>query len=164
METLFENKFTRDGEWTKDFCRYAYFRRPIAIVFSALAVLYLVWGMYDLLVNLTINVFILFPIFWVVMTTLLYRKNSTLVLKRDFEMHGKPVEVVTTITNKDITISHSTGALYRISFNDIKKVVQTKKFIYLWSKTNTVYTLKKDGFTLGNEEELRLFFRNKGIK
>lgn len=164
VETLFENQFTRDAEWAKDYCGYVYFRRPAAIVFSVLAALYLVWGVYDLVVNRVINLCIFFPIFWVVMTTLLYRKNSKLTLKRDFEMHGRAIETITTVTNKDIEISQSTGARYRIRFADIKKVVETKKYIYLWSKTNTFYSMKKDGFSVGNGEELRIFLRNKGIR
>lgn len=164
MEILFENKCTRDAEWAKDCYGYIYFRRPAAIVFDVLAVLYLVWNIYDLVVNSMINVFIIFPIFWVVMSTLLYRKNTTLALKRDFEMHGRAIEMVTTVTNKGIEISQSTGALYRISCSDVKKVVQTKKYIYLWSKTNVLYPLKKDSFSVGNGEDFLLFMRNKGIK
>lgn len=164
METLFENTYTRDGEWAKDCYGYIYFRRPIVIVLDVLAVLYLVWGVYDLAVNSVINALGIFPFFWAVMSVLLYRKNCKLTMQRDFEMHGRPIEMTTTLTNKGIAISQSTGALYRISYTDIKKVVQTKKYIYLWSKTNMFYPMKKDGFSVGNGEELLRFLRNKGIK
>lgn len=164
METLFENKLMRDAEWAKDCYGYIYFRRPIMIVLDVLAVLYLIWGVYDLVVNSVINVVIIFPVFLVVLTTLVYRKNSKMSLKRDFEVHGKAIEIVTTVTDKGVEMSMSTGALYRVSFNDIKKVVQTKKYIYLWSKTNTLYPLKKDSFSVGSAEDFLLFMRNKGIK
>ena len=164
VETLFENKCVRDREWAKDCYGYIYFRRPVAIVFEVLAALYLVWNVYDVLANGMINMFIIFPFFWVAMTTLLYRKNTTLTLKRDLEMHGRAVEIVTTVTNKDIAISLTTGALYRVSIADIKKVTETKKYIYLWSKTNVLYPFKKTGFSVGNGEELRIFLRNKGVK
>lgn len=164
METLFENKLTRDAEWAKDCYGYIYFRRPIMIVLDVMAVLYLVWGIYDLVVNSVINVVIIFPVFLVVLTTLVYRKNSKMSLKRDFEVHGRAIEAVTAVTDKGIEMSLSTGALYRVSFNDIKKVVQTKKYIYLWSKTNVLYPLKKDSFSMGNAEDFLLFMRNKGVR
>lgn len=164
METLFENTYTRDREWAKDCYSYICFRRPIVIVMDVLAGLYLAWGVYDLAVNSAINVLGIFPFFWAVMSVLLYRKNCKLTLQREFEVHGRPVEITTTLTNDGIAISQSTGAQYRVSFNDIKTVVQTKKYIYLWSKTNMFYSLKKDGFSVGNGEDLLHFLRNKGIK
>jgi len=164
MEILFENTYKRDAEWAKDCYGYIYFRRPIVIVLDVLAVLCLLWGVYDLVVNSMINVLGIFPFFWAVMSVLLYRKNCKLALQRDFEMHGRAIEMTTTVTNKGIELLQSTGALYRISYSDIKKVVQTKRYIILWSKTNTLYPLKKDGFSVGNGEGFLLFVRNKGIK
>lgn len=165
MEALFENKFTRDAEWAKDHFGYMYIRRPLLIFMEVVAALCFAWLVYDLIVNSVINVLLLlYFVFWGVMPALLYRKNSEMALKRDFEIHGRTIEVVTTVTNKGIEISQSTGALYRLSFSDMKKVVQTKKFIYLWSKTNTLYSIKKDSFSVGNTEDFLLFMRNKGIR
>ena len=165
MEMLFENKYTRDAQWAKDSARYIYFRRPSVIIMDAFFALYFAWGVYDWVFSgefYFLRFFI--PLYWCVFVFALYCKNSRLVLERDFEVHGRAVEVVLTVGNKEIEQRHSTGALYRLSFCDIKKVVQTKYFIYLWSKTNTLYPLKKDGFSVGNGEEFLRFVRNKGIK
>jgi len=165
MELLFENRYTRDALWAKDSARYIYFCRPSVILVDILAVLYFAWGVYGCAVSGAFYFLRFFiPIYWGILLFALYRKNSNLVLERDFEVHGRAVEVVLSVGSKEIELRQSTGALYRLSFCDIKKVVQTEKFIYLWSKTNTLYPLKKDGFSVGNPEEFLGFVGNKGIR
>ena len=165
MDKLFENKYTRDKEWAKDIHRYLYFRRPVMIVIHILYVLSLVVGIYTSIITSSVFWFgLLFPIFWCVLIIFLYNTNVNITTERDFELHGKAIDVTVTVAEDKIKQSQSTGSEYQLNYCDIKKAIQTKKYIYLWSNTNLIYSLKKDSFTFGAADDFLLFLNSKGIK
>jgi len=165
MEILFENKYTRDKEWAKDIYSYISFRRPIIIVIDILFALYAIIGIYNSIVTHSIDWYhILVPIIWCIFVVLIYVRNVKTVIKRDLELHGRAVEVTVIVTDDIIKQLQSTGSEFQLNYCDIKKVVQTKKYIYLWSKTNMLYSFKKDSFIRGNLEEFLCFLEKKGIK
>ncbi len=165
MEILFENKYTRDKEWAKDVYSYIYFRRPIIIVLDIIFALYILIGIYNSITSNVIDwVHILIPIVWCLFGVLVYSRNVNTVIKRDLELHGKAIEVTVTVAEDIIKQSQSTGSEFQFNYCDIKKVVKTKKYIYLWSKTNMIYSFKSDSFSLGTVEEFLMFLKNKGLK
>ena len=165
MEILFENKYTRDKEWAKDVCSYIFFRRPIIIALDIIFALYILYGIYNsVILNIVLWVYILIPIIWCAFVFIVYRKNVNILIKRDLEVHGKAIEVTVTVLDDVIKHSQSTGSELQLNYCDIKKVVQTKKYIYLWSKTNMLYSFKLYSFSLGAADEFLLFLKNKGIK
>ncbi len=166
MEILFENKFTKNKEWAKDAFGYICFRRPLKIAIDVFFAIYLFFGLLSIIViNDNIEYFfIVVPIIWWVLSFLQYNRCINASLKRDLEMHGKEIDVVTIVTEDLIRYSQSTGSEFQLQYSDIKKVVQTKGFIYLWSKTNMLYSFKKDSFSIGNTTDFLLFLKNKGIK
>ena len=164
MEKLFENKYTRDKEWAKDAYSYIHFRRPIIIVFDVLFALYLIIGVFNSITTRIIDwYFITIPFIWCILIVFLYSKNVNTILKRDLELHGKVIEVNVTVTKDLIIQSQSTGSEFQLNYCDIKKVVRTKKYIYLCSKTNMLYSFKRDSFSIGVADDFLLFLKNKGI-
>lgn len=92
-------------------------------------------------------------------------RNVKTVLKRDLEMHqGKLIELISSVTDADIQYVNSTGTECHLQYPDVKKVVQTKEYIYLWSKANMLYSIKKDSFSVGTSEGFLDFLRSKNIK
>lgn len=165
MEKLFENKYTRDKQWAKDVYGYMYLRRPIMIVLNSIFALYLLIGIYNSIVAGVVNwVYILWPIVYCAFTVWLYSMNVRAVIKRDLESHGTPVEDIVTVSEDKIRLSHSTGAEYHLNYCDIKKVVQTKKYIYLLSKAKLIYSVKRDAFTIGDAATFLAFLKTKGLK
>ena len=165
MEILFENKYTRDKDWAKDIYSYIYFRRPIIIVLDIIYALYLLIGIYNSITSNVVDwVPILIPIIWCAFVAFIYRKNVNTVIKRDLELHGKAIEVTVTVAEDIIKQSQSTGSEFQLNYCDIKKVVETKKYIYLWSKTNMLYSFKRNSFSFGAADDFLLFLKNKGIK
>lgn len=79
-------------------------------------------------------------------------------------MHGKAVDVTVLVTDEIIKQLNTTGSNLQLNYCHIKKVVQTPKYIYLWSKTNMLFSFKKDSFISGNEEDFLCFLEKKGIK
>ncbi len=166
MDNIFENKFTRDKEWAKDTFGYIYFHRPMKKIFDVFFAMSWFFGFMSIIViNDNIEWFLLVaPVIWWAFTLFSYSKSINTSLKRDLELHGKAIEVITVATDDMIKYSQATGSEFQLSYSDIKRVVQTKRFIYLWSKTNILYTFKKDSFTVGCHEDFLLFLKKKGIK
>ena len=165
MEILFENKYTRNKEWAKDIYAYFSFRRPLRVVLSIVFAIYLIIGVYNSSVTGVLEPYLIFvPLVWYAAIVLSYFINSNIVIKRDIELSGKPIEVVVTVTDDIIKQLQSTGSEYKLDYYDIKKVVRTKRYIYLCSKTNMFYSLKKDSFSVGNAEDFLSFLKSKGIK
>lgn len=165
MEILFENKYVKNREWAKDVFGYINFRRPLIIVFDIYFFLCIVLGVVDIIADKNINVYLfMLPAVWVFLQVFIYIKNVNITLKRDFEMHGKPIEVTVIVTDENITTLQSTGSEVHLNYTDVKKAFQTKKYIYLQTKANLLCSFNKDGFSIGNEEDFSNFLKNKGIK
>ena len=159
MEVLFENRYVRDKEWAKDLSSYIYFCRPAIIAFDVFFLLSLL--LYVILHDLFL---LLLPMTWIFLLSFFYFKSVSITLKRDIEVHGKVIENRVSITNEHIIIENSIGSKIYLNYVDIKKAFQTKKYIYLQTKTKLLCSFKKDGFSMGNEEEFVEFLRNKGVK
>ena len=165
MDVLFENRYIKDKEGTKDVYSYIYFRRPIIIVFYVIFALHILANIYNAIaIDIYYGYYIFFPVIWVALVVFLYNKRVNTTIKRDLELHGKAIEFTLRVTEDMIKLSQSTGSEFQINYRDIKKVVQTRKYIYLWSKTNMLYPFKKDAFTVGNTDDFLLFLKNKGMK
>lgn len=165
METKFENHYVRDKEWANDIFSYISFRRPIHIVIYILSALSLGIGIYNLIVYYYLQIVLfLVPVIWGGLLLYIYFKNKKATMKRDIELHGKAIEVDMYVTDEAIEMKQSTGSVTTLKYADIKKVVRTSKFYYVWSKSNMLYTFKKSGFSKGNAEEFLSFLRDKGIK
>lgn len=165
METLFKNRYIKNREWAKDVFGYINFRRPLIIVFDVYFFLCIVLGIVDVIVDKNINVYLfILPIVWIFLQIFIYVKNVNITLKRDLEVHGKPIEVDITVNDESITMAQSTGSEIHLNYVDIKKAFQTKKYLYLQTKANLLCSFKKDSFSIGNEEEFLIFLKNKGIR
>ena len=165
MEILFKNSFVKTEEWIKECNKFSFFRRPIFIVLHLLSVLTLCFGIYKLLFLRIIDILFLFiPILWFFVIFVLYLKTNKITLKRNREIYGNNCEVVSDVTQAGIKQIHSNGTQYQIYYDTIKRCYLTKNYIFLHSKANILYTFRKNGFSVGNEEDFLRFLRSKGIK
>ncbi len=165
MEILFKNSFVKTEEWIKEVNKYAFFKRPILAVFHLLSFLALCWGIYKILFLHIIDILFLFiPTWWFFLVLLFYFKTNKTTLKRNKEIYGDKLEVVSEVTKESIKQVHSNGSQYQIYYDTIKKGYSTQNYILLHSKANLLYTFRKNGFSIGDEEEFLKFLRNKGIK
>ena len=165
MQPLFECRFADDKEWAKDIYGLIHLRRPLLWVADAVLLVCFLFGIYTAVVWQYVDYLLLIGApMMVSVRFVLYGIQTKLVIKRQVEMYGKTVENVWTVTDDEMTASMSSGAEYHVHYADVKRAVQTKKFVYLWSKTRTVYSFKKDGFTVGTADEFIEFLKSKGIR
>lgn len=164
MEILFENKYVRNLQWAKETYRYIYFRRPFLIFCYIYLLTFLLWGLYKSVFNGCFNILIivipilLAAVFW------LYKSSVKITILRDIEIYGKPIEVTVTVTEEAIMQTNSLDSNLSLNFYDIKKAVCTKKYIYIITNAKLIYTLKNDGFTVGDKGRFLDFLRMKGVK
>lgn len=165
MKILFRNSYIKNREWAKDMFRYISFRQPKIIVMDVYLFLCICLGFFNLIVYKVIDVnLFLIVIIVKILQVFLYITNVNITLKRNLEMHGKPIEVTFTVADEYITMLQSTGSESYLNYVDIKKAFQTKKYIYLQTKAKLLYPFKKDGFSVGNVEEFLCFLKDKNIK
>ena len=164
MEILFKNTFTKTEEWIKECNKYSFFRRPMFVIIHLLSILTLCYAIYKLLFLHTVDIPLLFiPVWWFIVFILLYYKTNSVAIKRNAELQGENTEVVSEVTQDSIKQSHSNGSQIVIYYDTIKRGYLTKNYILLHSKANILYTFKKDGFSIGDEEGFLTFLRNQGI-
>ena len=166
MESMFENRHVSDKQMYKDLYRYVFFlRKPVivcyAVLFFGLIVDVIEWIYAKESFELT-GMFLV-PLFFLFMI-LRYNYVVNTTVKRNIELHGKEVSVKTDVYNDYFQITSSTGSVFKIDFNNIKKVMQTKKLILLMSKEKQIFVLSKDGFTKGTPQEFLAFLKRKGYR
>lgn len=165
MNILFENSFVKNEEWAKDVYGYIYFRRPSAIICLVIFGSNPIFQLCNLIAGNGIYwSTLLISLFVCAYFVFMYKRTVKTVLLRDMEIHGKRIEITLYVTDENIKLSQSTGSELYLNYYDIKKAVKTKKYIYLWSKTNMIYTFKKDSFSVGDENGFIEFLKSKGIK
>lgn len=165
MDVLFENSYVRDKKFAKDIYKYLYFHRVSIIVsyvflslfFCANILLWIFEEYYNLFVLVLVPSLFAFRLYS-------YFRSVKLMVKRDSEVHGKEVTVESVVTGEGIQSSVSTGSVSTLAIGNIKKAVNTKKFILLHTEAKLLYIFPKDKFTKGNAEDFIKFLKDKGIK
>lgn len=74
------------------------------------------------------------------------------------------LESITTVTDETLVQKASNGGELTLHYADIKKIVCTDKYIYLWSRTKVIYSLARDGFSVGSPDGFLAFLKQKGIR
>ena len=164
MEILFKNSYTRNKELAKEIYRFYYFRRKLAVLFYALFAFAFLLNIVLLALGKSYNVgaFVVGPLYFVFQLCCYFIQVNTMV-KRDYEIHGKEIEVETIVTDTYIQNTASTGGVNQIEFAKIRYAIQTKNMILLRSKANLIYIFRKDTFEIGTKEEFVSFLKEKGI-
>lgn len=89
-----------------------------------LGVLYFILDISDLIAITSIYwLLIAIPLIWYVLLLFRYNINVKTVIRRDLEIHGKPIGVTVSVTDEVIRYKQSTGSELQLNYIDIKKVV-----------------------------------------
>ena len=169
MEPLFENRYIQDETFVKEFYQYTFFRRPINIALYvimglcllACAVLTFVFGLQYLR---EMWEFFFFVLLFLGLEFFSYFRQVNTAQKQRKEIHPEPVEAVLTVTQDTITISAENDPPRSVGLDKIKRVFQTKNYVFLRSEAKLCYGFRKDAFTKGSTVEMMLFLKEKGIK
>ena len=180
---LFENQHKHSEQMYKEFAFHRFFKGStgiffvvLSVLFVLLSVLFLVGFLYSLystgvvyqdslvcsILSLPVVV-----VWWLVLFAA-YKGNTKFLCKQDLERNGGAYsEVKYTAYENEVTLEYINSEYKNrtaITYESIKKVMQTKNYCFLISKAELVYAFKKDSFTLGTYEEFLIFLRSKGLK
>lgn len=165
MNILFENTYIRNKELAKELYGYIFFRRNYLFVAYIVLLISFIINLLSFITTGATNWFVfIFVPFFLLLRLFTYFQSIKLMVKRDNEVNGGPVEVKTLVTDDFIVHTTSTGGVNKLEYNKFKKCNQTKNLILLQSDAKLIYVFKKDGFSVGNCDEFLDFLRNKGIK
>ncbi len=85
-------------------------------------------------------------------------------MKRDYEIsNGEGVKIQFIVDDNFIQIITSTGQEYKFEYSAIKKGIQTKNLIILYSQAKLAYIIPKKAFIKGTAEEFIKFLQTKNI-
>ena len=161
MDFLFKNRMTRTKDVFKEAYKYWFFQRKLMVMLNAFMIIYFLYGIY-LAVEYK-DYILLIMVFFIAFQIFRYFIFVNIAVKRDKEISDKEVECEVVVTNDFVQSTNSMGSFVRYEFCKIKKAVQTKNLIILFTKTNVMVIFRKDSFEIGTKEELVSFLKTKGI-
>ena len=166
---LFENRYIRTSEDIKEAYKYQFFKRTSRVVLYALMaamwILYIVMSVISGDFSpLTIFMITFIPI-WFALMFFIYLRSVKIHNARESEMlGGKPLEIEFSANDEGICIKASDGSDISLYYSQIKMVVRTKNLIIIVTKANLMHILRKDSFTVGNEEDFLHFMLENRVK
>lgn len=165
MEILFENHHTRDKKLANELYSYYFFKRPSYIVCDILLGVLFVVNIALIIMHKECSYWMLIlpPILYF-SQFFMYQQTSSSFIKQDKAQYGDdPVTIKSEIYDSELKNTASCGTVSTLQLTDIKKAVKTKNLILLYTKTNLIYPLSKNGFSKGSEKEFIDFLKSKNI-
>lgn len=165
----FENRYIRTPDDIKEALKYQFFGRTLMRVFYAVMVAF--WVSYIVLSAVStgfsfMEIFVIafVPVFFAYFF-FIYRRTIKIHNARETEMlGGKPLEVVFTANDEGIRVTSSGGTEVALFYSQIKMVARTKNLIIVVTKSNLMYILRNDSFTIGDEEGFLRFMLENRVK
>lgn len=162
---LFENEYLPDRAWAEETYGYLYFRTPLRAFFLALMGCILFLGVCAFFYDTSAFVYVLIAAAFFCINLLHYRRSVKLHMSRMMEMYGS-IPVTKLSVDESGTVRHkaSTGAEASFPISAIKRVYVSRHYIFLRSGTNLVFSFRRDGFTVGKEQDFLAFLRTHGVR
>ena len=162
---LFENEYLPDRAWAEETYGYLYFRTPLRAFFLALMGCVLFLGVCAFFYDTSAFVYVLIAAAFFCINLLHYRRSVKLHVSRMMEMYGS-IPVTKLSVDESGTVRHkaSTGAEASFPISAIKRVYVSRHYIFLRSGTNLVFSFRRDGFTVGKEQDFLAFLRAHGVR
>ena len=171
MEIIFKNQLIYTKQYYKEYYEYICFKKPtvliVDIIFSISFIISIISMMFPKLVIIDVNtamaniatllILLFFQIY-------LFFRNKNLAYNRDLERNNdNPIKVELLITEETVTVCTNCEKNINIEFSNIEKVVRTKNYYILVSKSKFHIPLKKDGFTKGTAKQFEQFLKQKKL-
>ena len=159
-EVLFEGTHTRDKAFYSELANYLCFKTPSKIILNCLVTICLVWSI--IVHTWTATCFFAF---YFIILAVSYFNYKNVPYKRDLESNnGKEFEVNVSVTDTQIIHKLGDSTTIVIDISILKKVVTSKNYVIMVSKTNQMYIIDKRKFEKGTPDELVSFLKSKGVK
>ena len=135
MDILFESSFVKDYKWARE----AFFkiRRKFLVISMAFILL-----------------------FYCYVTA----KSIKAPVKADLATHGKNLSIRVCATEEKLISYKSSGDVAELDYARVKRMKQSKNYLYLISDTGIWYCISKNGFTVGDYGSFLLFLLEKGLE
>ena len=158
MNTLLENRHTRDKALAKELFSYYFFKRPFYIIADILMLAIL-------LLNLFLRNYwlIAFPLLFCFSQFFMYQQTTSAFVRQNMKEDG-PENVTSYISEDTVRNVSSDESESEISFTDIKIAVKAKNHYILITSKNELYPISRNGFTVGCEKDFSDLLKSKKIK
>ena len=157
---LFESRYVLDQQWFNEIYGYIYLRRPINLIIAGILAVYSILMIF-IFKSATLLVVTIVLVAVRIAMYLIAKKREPARIK---EMYGENVGVIASVFDDCIRYATTSGNNFRIHYTDMKTVESTEHYRLIFSKSNSVYTLKKEWFTHGNENDFINLLIHKGVR
>ncbi len=159
MEEKFKNQHIRDKSVFKALAIYSMLRQPAILVFHIIFAIFCICGMiFNESWYLFAFAFVVYYL-WIIFRSVGYVKTG---VERDRELTtGEPVVHTMTFYDDKVVYENTNGTTIDIDYSIIKKAASTKYCYFLITNQKQFFTLKKDGFVIGEEKDFLSFMKEK---
>ena len=164
MDILFKNHHTQTEKWLKECTLFVTVKSLSNIISSLVSLAFLAVAIYKMVcVHIIYINYFLLPILWFTVITVQYFRTVRIAKKRNAELNRKDCQVFMEVTEEGIDVVRDDSRLHA-AFDHVKRGIITPNYILLLTKARILYTFRRDGFVVGNEEDFLHWLREKGIK
>lgn len=165
MEPLFINSYPRNLDLIKQINGYLFYRRTTMWIYNGLVIGTI---LLSAIVAVTLH-----PLFWlpcVLLSVILlinfirYKTAIHNAMNHDLENCSFGTTVTVTVTREEVRHCSHNGAVRTLSFVDLERAVNTKDYILLFGRKNSVFPLHKESFTKGSCETFCYLLIEYGIE
>lgn len=139
---------------------HTYFKSPRYVILNIVCLISISFGLVDFFVygSGNLGAVILFAIALVFLVIVFFTSTNALY-KQNF-IDDKPLQFDFTVDCDGISVAVSSGASTHISYNMIRSSFETKNNFVLKTTDNSLFIIKKDGFTAGSADDFSLVLKN----
>ena len=159
------NRTKQDKELARAFHVYIHFQKKVPIVINCILLVAFLGGLFLRSRGVLSEALFLPPMYWLFVVYIHFRRVN-LMVKRLQEL-GRLDTVLEAVVEEDkivFSFDGSPASHNELSFEKIKRVDQTKDYIFITTRAGIVHIFKKDGFVVGSKEEFVYFLRKNSVK
>lgn len=163
MDILFESSFVKDYKWSRE--AFLVVKRKFIILASVLVLAYQAIAVYTIAsrVDKTVAVIVLDALLLLFYSYVMV-KSIRVPIKFDIAKFGKPISVRVCATEEKLISYKSSGDAVELDYTRVKRMKQSKNYIYLISDKGVWYCVSKNGFTVGDYNSFLKFLSDKDLK
>lgn len=163
MDILFESSFVKDYKWAKEV--FFKIRRKFLVISLAFILAYQALLIYDVANNpgkMSVNLII--DAFFLLFYCYIIAKSIKAPVKADLATHGKNLSIRVCATEEKLISYKSSGDVAELDYARVKRIKQSKNYLYLISDAGIWYCVSKNGFTVGDYGSFISFLFKKGLE
>ncbi len=163
MDASFEGSFIKDCQWSREAflavkMKFIILMSVLVLAYQAIAVYIIAGRAGKTVAVIACDALVLLLCSYVIV------KSIRVPIKLDVAKFGKPISVRVCATEEKLISYKSSGDIVELDYARVKRMKQSKNYLYLISNTGIWYCVSKNGFNVGDYGSFLGFLSDKGLE